>query len=68
MARLPSALCMLLACSSAFAQTAPAAEPAEEGNMLGFIIFAVLFVGICVGFVLLMTRNERKNKAKEVKE
>lgn len=68
MARLASALCLLLACSSAFAQTAPAAEPAGEASMLAVIIFAVLFVGLCVGFVLLMIRNERKRKASEGKK
>ena len=68
MARLPSALCMLLACSSVFAQTAPAAAPAEESNMLAVIIFAVLFVGLCVGFVALMIRNEKRRKASEGKE
>ena len=68
MARLLSAFCLLLAYSSVFAEITPAAAPAEQSNMVGFIIFGVLFVGMCVGFVWLVIWNDKKQKAKEGKE
>ena len=45
----------------AHAQT-QALEPAAEFNTLGTIIFGVLFVGFCVGFVWMVWRNRDKEK------
>jgi hypothetical protein len=45
----------------AHAQT-QALEPAAEFNTLGTIIFGVLFVGFCIGFVWMVWRNRDKEK------
>ena len=37
-------------------------EPAAESNTLGTIIFGVLFVGFCIGFVWMVWRNREKEK------
>ena len=37
-------------------------EPAAESNTLGTIIFGVLFVGFCIGFVWMVWRNRDKEK------
>jgi hypothetical protein len=66
MARLLSALSLLLIYGSAFAEIAP--EPPPQANTLGFILFGVLFVVMCVGFVWLVIWNDKKQKAKEGKE
>ena len=65
MSRIPLALLLALAHFSAYADVAPDA-PAET-NYLGTLIFGVLFVGLCVGFVWMVWRNEKtqKRKAKE---
>ncbi len=65
MTRIPSALLLALAHFSAYADVAP--EPPVETNYLGTLIFGILFVGLCVGFVWMVWRNEKnqKGKAKE---
>ena len=68
MARLLSAFSLLLACFPAFAEIAPAAATAEQSNTLGFILFGILFVAMCVGFVWVVIWNDRRQKAKEGKE
>jgi hypothetical protein len=45
----------------AHAQT-QAVEPAAESNPLGMIIFGVLFLGFCLGFVWMVWRNQGKEK------
>ena len=48
---------------SAHAQT-PAVEPSVDFNPVGTIIFGVLFVGFCIGFVWMVWRNRDKDKKK----
>ena len=67
MARFLSGLSLLFLYCSAFAEIA-AEVPAAESNMVGFIIFGVLFVGMCVGFVWLVIWNDKKQKATQAKE
>ncbi len=46
-----------------FASTrAQAPEPAVEPNTLATVIFLVLFVGFCAGFVWMVWRNKDKKK------
>jgi hypothetical protein len=66
MARILSALTLLLAYGWAFAEIAP--EPPAQSSTLGFIVFGVIFVVMCVGFVWLVIWNDKKQKAKEGKE
>ena len=37
-------------------------EPPVESNTVGTIIFLVLFVGFCAGFVWMVWRNKDKGK------
>ncbi len=41
---------------------AQAPEPPVESNTLGTIIFLVLFVGFCVGFVWMVWRKDKEKK------
>ncbi len=41
---------------------AQAPEPPVESNALGTIIFLVLFVGFCVGFVWMVWRKDKEKK------
>ena len=66
MARLLSAFSLLLVYCSAFAEIAP--EPAAQSNTLGFILFGVLFLAMCVGFIWLVIWNDKKQKTKEGKQ
>lgn len=68
MPRLFSVLTLMLAWSGAFAEIAPAAAPAEQGNTMGFILFGLLFVLMCVGFVWLVVWNDKKQKAKDAEK
>ncbi len=49
----------LLMFASAHAQTP---EPPVQSNTLATIIFLVLFVGFCAGFVWMVWRNKDKGK------
>ncbi len=65
MNRILLALPLALVQLSAYADVAP--EPPAETNYLGTIIFGILFVGLCIGFVWMVWRNDKiqKRKAKE---
>jgi hypothetical protein len=39
-----------------------AAEPPAEANMVGTIVFLLLFVGGCAAFAWMIWRNEKKSK------
>jgi hypothetical protein len=41
-----------------------AAEPPAESNMVGTIVFLLLFVGGCAAFAWMIWRNEKKPKQK----
>jgi hypothetical protein len=66
MARVLSALSLFLVSFAALAEIAP--EPPAQGNTMGFILFGVLFLVMCVGFVWLVIWNDKKQKAKEGKK
>jgi hypothetical protein len=68
MARVLSALFLLLISCSVFAEIAPATPAEPPSSTAGFILFGVLFVAMCVGFVWLVVWNDKKQKAKEGKE
>jgi len=46
---------------SAYAQT-QAPEPPVESNTVGTIVFGVLFVGFCLGFMWMVWKNRDKEK------
>lgn len=54
----------------AHAQDSTANAPAEETNMIGTVIFIVLFLGFCLGFVWMVWRSDRneKRRKKETEE
>jgi len=64
MTRFLSGLSLLLFYGSAYAQTAPANDP-EPASPIGLIIFGVLFVGFCVGFVWMVYSADKKKKTKQ---
>jgi len=66
MARVFSALSLFLASFAALAEIAP--EPPAQSSTVGFIVFGIIFVAMCVGFVWLVIWNDKKQKAKEGKE
>jgi len=68
MTRFLSGLSLLLFYCSAHAQTAAADVPDEPTNPIGLIIFGVLFVGFCAGFVWMVYSADKKKKAKKEKE
>ena len=68
MARFLSAFSLFLACFPAFAEIATAAAATEQSSIAGFVLFSLLFVAMCAGFVWLIIWNDRKQKAKEGKE
>jgi hypothetical protein len=61
MAKLFSALFLFLLSFGAYAD-APADAPIPATNMVGIVIFGLLFVGMCVGFFWYLWLNERKRK------
>lgn len=65
MTRFLSGLSLLLFHCSAYAQTAPANVPDEPGNPIGLIIFGVLFVGFCAGFMWMVYSADKKKKTKQ---
>ena len=54
----------------AHAQDSTANAPAEETNIIGTVIFIVIFLGICLGFVWMVWRADRneKRRKKETEE
>jgi len=59
-----AAIMLASTCGVALAQNAP--EDSMSGsNQIGVIAFAVLFFGSCVGFFLMVWRNEKKRKQRE---
>ena len=68
MTRFLSGLSLFLFYCSAYAEIAAANVPAEQSNATGFILFGILFVGLCVGFVWLVIWNDKKQKAKQQQE
>lgn len=52
-----------LVCLSAHAEIPP--EPPIESNPVGLIIFGVLFVGFCVGFMWMVWRKAKGSKDKK---
>jgi predicted tellurium resistance membrane protein TerC len=61
MKRILSAWIALSLALAAHAQ-GPVVEPPVESNTVGTIIFGVLFVGFCIGFVWMIWRNRDKDK------
>ncbi len=68
MIRWLSAVSLLLAGLPAFAEIAGEAPTSEQFGTLGFVLFGILFVAMCVGFVWLVIWNDKRQKAKEGKE
>ena len=60
MTRMLAALPLLLISLAAYADVAP--EPPAESNVLGTIIFLVLFFGACIAVAYLIWKNEKKPK------
>ena len=60
MARVLSGFLLLLLLCSAYAEDAAV----ESSGLASTIIFLILFVGSCVGFIWLVWRNEQKAKQK----
>ncbi|HTO48523.1 MAG TPA: hypothetical protein VML91_12870 [Burkholderiales bacterium] len=60
MTRVLAALPLFVISLAAYADVAP--EPPAESNMIGTIIFVLLFVGACVAVAWLIWRNEKKPK------
>ncbi len=66
MARFISRICLFLTSCCAYAQEAKDAAPPETINVLGIIIFAVLFFGMSIGFFVYMWwRNKDGEPEKE---
>jgi hypothetical protein len=61
MSRILAALPLVLLSLAAYAVEA---EPPVESNMVGTIIFIVLFVGGCAAFAWMIWKNEKKSKQK----
>lgn len=61
MTRFLSGLSLFLFCCSVYAQTAAANAPEEPvASPMGLIIFGVLFVGFCVGFIWMVYSADKK--------
>ena len=67
MTRILSGLSLLLFYCSAYAQSAAANDP-EPASLTGVIIFVVLFVVCCVGFIWMVYAAEKKKKQGNMKE
>jgi hypothetical protein len=61
-AKFLAALILVLLPAVTNAQQATANTPVEEGNAIGTILFGIVFVGACIGFVWLVWRNDKKQK------
>lgn len=57
-------LSLLLLQFSAYADVAAEAPP-ETSGVTGFVVFSIIFVAICVGFVWMVVRSEKKDKGKQ---
>jgi hypothetical protein len=66
--KLLAALVLALLHTVTYAQDVAANAPVEESNLLGTIAFGIIFVGLCIGFIWLVWRNDKKQKKKESKE
>jgi hypothetical protein len=44
------------------AQDVAADAPVAEGDVLGTVIFGIVFIAMCVGFVWLVWRNDKRQK------
>jgi membrane protein DedA with SNARE-associated domain len=62
--RILSGLPLFLALSAVQAQVAKD-PPADESNLVGTIIFIILFVACCAGFAWFVWKNEQKAKGKK---
>lgn len=49
---------------SAYADVA-AEAPQESSGVTGFIVFGVIFIVVCIGFVWMVIRNDKKEKGKQ---
>ena len=56
------AFILALASLLAQAQNGAPPEPPVQSNPLATAIFALLFVGFCVGFAVMVWRNQRKSR------
>ena len=65
MTRFLCGMSLFLFYCSAYAQTAAANPPEETASPTAVIVFVVLFVACCVGFVWMVYSAERKKKAKQ---
>ena len=62
MTRLLSALFPLLVFCSAYAEDIKDAPPPATTDVMGIVIFFVLFVGSCIGFIGYMWWRHKHNK------
>ena len=67
MARFLAHLLPLLVLGSAYAMDVKDAPPPESVNWIGIVVFLGLFLGMCVGFIWLVWRNDKKTKQGEKK-
>ena len=65
MKRLLSAICALMVIASAYAVDVKDAPPPETANVMGIALFAVVFVGLCVGFFAYMWWKQKKDDEKQ---
>lgn len=65
MTKILSGLPLFLLLSAAQAQLAKADPPVDESNLVGTIVFIILFVAACAGFAWFVYRNEQKSKQKK---
>jgi hypothetical protein len=66
--KLLAALVLALLHAATYAQDVAANAPAEESNAIGTILFGIVFVGACIGFVWLVWRNDKKQKERRTQE
>ena len=62
MVKLLSGIIPLLIFAYSYAQEAKDAPPPETTNMIGIIIFAVIFFGLIIGYFVYMWWGHRKDK------
>lgn len=64
MNRILFVLSLFLVHLSAYADVAPEPPP-ETNGVTGFIVFGIIFIAVCIGFVWMVIRNDKKGKDKQ---